>query len=439
MKEEIKASVVVAVYNVKNYLKQCIDSLCNQTLKEIEIICVDDGSNDGSLEILFDYSKEYKNITVLKNKIDGVGAANARNMGLDYAKGEYVLVLDSDDYFHEEMLEKAYNKAVENNAEVVIFDAWEFDSNTGEIFSYPKYLKQDLIPKMSIFNLITIADYSFQLVSFEAWNKLIKLEHLKQYNIKFKQAPVADDLFFTYSAMINAEKITILNEKLLYYRINNNGSQSNKKGVYPLRCIEFIMEIKNILLEKNIFDKLENSFVLWTTEVIRWYWEACIRLESFSLLYNELKSNALNEIGICDKNINFVSKGVQKWIEDIGKYSCDEYLFYNYQVSDAVEVGMFRFQFPKELFSKDDKVILYGAGVVGKVFYAQNTLYNFCDIIAWVDRNYKNLPSPVVGLEVLLNTDYNKILIANENTIIQNKIVDSLISMGIPKEKIKRF
>ena len=116
-----KVSVIIPVYNVEKYLHECLDSLLNQTLKDIEIIAVDDGSTDSSLKILKDYAKKDKRLKVLTQENKGAGAA--RNLGMKHATGSYLSILDSDDYFDHSMLELLYKKAEKTKAKDVVLQA----------------------------------------------------------------------------------------------------------------------------------------------------------------------------------------------------------------------------------------------------------------------------------------------------------------------------
>ena len=116
----IKVSVIIPVYNAENYLPMALESILKQTLTDIEVICVDDGSTDHSLQILEKYQKMDRRITILKQKNSYAGVA--RNYGMSVAKGKYLAFLDSDDYFVPEMLERAYRNGEEQGADVVIFD-----------------------------------------------------------------------------------------------------------------------------------------------------------------------------------------------------------------------------------------------------------------------------------------------------------------------------
>ena len=124
---EPKVSVIIPVYNVELYLRICLESVLKQNLKEIEIICVDDGSTDKSLDILLEYAAKDNRITVLKQ--ENLYAGVARNAGLAVARGEYLSFLDSDDFFEPDMHEEMYKKAKEDGSDVVVCGYWLYNQN----------------------------------------------------------------------------------------------------------------------------------------------------------------------------------------------------------------------------------------------------------------------------------------------------------------------
>src|SRR5574344_661413 len=126
---EKKVSIIIPVYNTEEYLDECLQSLINQTLKDIEIICIDDGSTDCSAEILHEYSLKDSRIKVLKQR--NYGQSAARNKGLMFANGEYISFLDSDDFISEDMLEKLYCKAKEQNTDITMCGITVLNSQTG--------------------------------------------------------------------------------------------------------------------------------------------------------------------------------------------------------------------------------------------------------------------------------------------------------------------
>ena len=128
---KIKVSVIVPVFNVEEYLSTSLDSILNQTLKDIEIICINDGSTDASLDILENYAKKDARIKIISKKNEGQGIA--RNIGLDNAQGEFIAFVDSDDFIKEDMLEKSYKKSVSKNLDLVMYKVSSFDNETYEI------------------------------------------------------------------------------------------------------------------------------------------------------------------------------------------------------------------------------------------------------------------------------------------------------------------
>lgn len=131
---KIKVSVIVPVFNVEEYLSTSLDSILNQTLKDIEIICINDGSTDASLDILENYAKKDARIKIISKKNEGQGIA--RNIGLDNAQGEFIAFVDSDDFIKEDMLEKSYKKSVSKNLDLVMYKVSSFDNETQLMIIY---------------------------------------------------------------------------------------------------------------------------------------------------------------------------------------------------------------------------------------------------------------------------------------------------------------
>lgn len=180
---KIKVSVIIPVYNVENYLRECLNSVINQTLKDIEIICINDDSTDGSLAILKEYAIKDKRIKIVCQ--DNVGAGAARNIGLKMAKGKYLSFLDSDDFFDYTMLEKSYNKVIENKADIVVFGANMYDANTKNqecLYSFNK-LHTQIYP----FSYKDITVSIFKAFNNVAWNKIFKRDFILRNGIVFQE------------------------------------------------------------------------------------------------------------------------------------------------------------------------------------------------------------------------------------------------------------
>ena len=201
-----KVSVIVPVYNVERYLNKCLDSLVNQTLEDIEIIVVNDGTKDNSQDIINKYRKNYPKKIKAYKKENG-GLSSARNYGLKYAKGDYIAFVDSDDYIDLTMYEKMYNKAISNNFDMVVCDLYYTYEDNKLVFCDSK-IKNDLYEFDIKKTMIDIYP--------SAWNKLYKKE-LFNYNVKFKEKVWFEDVEFLYRLFPYIKSIGVIKEPLYYY------------------------------------------------------------------------------------------------------------------------------------------------------------------------------------------------------------------------------
>ena len=179
-----KVSVIIPVYNVEKYLRECLNSVVNQTLKDIEIICVNDGSTDNSLAILQEYAKNDKRIVLINQENKNAGAA--RNTGLAHATGEYLSFLDSDDFFELNMLEEMYNSAKENSLDIVICDYDKYNT-VEKIYKAPKKTLTTDSWDGIIFNYKDVPDGIFTGFLIAAWNKMFSRKFIEKNNLKFQR------------------------------------------------------------------------------------------------------------------------------------------------------------------------------------------------------------------------------------------------------------
>lgn len=251
---EPKVSVIIPVYNVEEYLRQCLDSVINQTLKEIEIICVDDGSTDSSLEILKEYAAKDHRITLITQQ--NLHAGVARNAGLAVAKGEYLSFLDSDDFFELNMLEETYNKAIKDNSDIVIFNFYNYDniSKTEKTsYAYDKKFLNTFSPKK-------FKDYIYFISTPAPWNKIFKSSLIKNESLKFENLQSCNDITFVNSALSFATNISVVNKYFVHYRNNLISNISANRVSMPINILLAFSKLKYNLLKKNVYNLFEQNF-----------------------------------------------------------------------------------------------------------------------------------------------------------------------------------
>jgi len=256
---EIKISVVIPVYNVEKYLKKCLDSVINQTLREIEIICVNDGSTDKSLQILEEYAEKDDRIRIITKENGGI--ASARNRGMKYVNGNYVGFVDSDDWIKPDMYEKLYENARLYDSDMVMCAAHRFDDVTQELECDLPYFTLEHFDETfdnCVFTHET-KDFLFAL-NVTPWNKLYKTEFLKETGIKFPEGMNFEDNVFFYETYLKASRVSLVRDFLYYYRINRADSfiTSANEGFFDIVAMFDLTE--DILMKTSNHDKYVKQF-----------------------------------------------------------------------------------------------------------------------------------------------------------------------------------
>lgn len=252
-------SIVMPVYNVEEFIEQGLDSLLNQTMKHIEIICVDDGSTDRSLEILNRYAAADKRVHVLTQKNKGAGAA--RNLGIANARGEYMIFLDSDDFFSRDLAKEAYFAAKLHNADVLLFGAQHYDNVTGEYREAKWLLNSYLAPKQQPFSHKDCPDVLYRISTPCPWTKMFRRQFVMDNGLQFQTIQNANDLFFAYSALAIAQRIVTLDKKLVNYRVGLVNNIQSKKKKNPLCFYEAYRAWHDKLVELGLLDELRKGYV----------------------------------------------------------------------------------------------------------------------------------------------------------------------------------
>ena len=238
-----KVSIIVPVYNVEKYLKKCLDSLVNQTLGDIEIIIVNDGSPDNSKQIIEEYAKKYSSIIKVLNQANQ-GLSDARNNALNLATSKYIMYVDSDDYVSRDMVEKMYNKIINEKADMVICGNNVVDENYNLISStFPnnKNYSND-IEKIILGNMC-------------AWNKIIKKSLIIDNNLKFRSKVWYEDIDFSFKLVTLSKKITFVDENLYYYLVRKNSIMNNKNVLRNKEILLTFEEIIIYLKDNKLFEK----------------------------------------------------------------------------------------------------------------------------------------------------------------------------------------
>ena len=233
----VKVSVIVPVYNVEKYLKRCLDSLVNQTLSDIEIICVNDGSTDGSAQILEEYAKKDNRIKIITQVNSGL--SEARNAGIKAANGEYIGLVDSDDFVDKEFYEKLYNAAISNNCDIACGNVVRGNDRKKDkvLLNYPEERVVKSIRER--YEITGVPNHCY------VWNKIYKREPLLSSGITFIRGIVYEDMPFTADVLESLGDLVVVPEVFYHYWINDGSiikTPSDKNRTDKIFVKKYLLE-----------------------------------------------------------------------------------------------------------------------------------------------------------------------------------------------------
>lgn len=252
-----KVSVVIPVFQTKKFLSKCINSVLNQTYKNMEIILINDGSTDGSKEICNEFSENYHNVKVIHQRNQGV--SRARNIGLEHTTGDFIMFLDSDDYIHPTMVETMMSPMDEYNIDITFCNfTREFDSHLAEV-------KSNL--REGCYTLEEFVGVFFELLSNDIINnigtKIYRKKVLTKGKIKFRENySIREDIMFCLEAIINSKKLYFLNNNFYIYtqlRANDSLMSSYKDNFFEANE-EFMVMLREFLFLNNSSEKTKQDF-----------------------------------------------------------------------------------------------------------------------------------------------------------------------------------
>lgn len=269
-----KFSIIIPIYNVEKFLQDCLNSIQSQTLKDFEVICINDGSTDNSLEILQDYASKDSRFIIISQENQGPGIA--RNTGINLAKGEYIVFVDPDDFIDINSLQILYENFQKSGVKVIQFD-FQCCRENGKFDRYRIFKKQlkniyhYKIKDNEIFSWHNIPKKDLQDMWMAVWNKAYKTDFIKSNNIKMAPSKIGEDHLFSISANLLADEILYLNKPLYHYR-TRLGSMVNKPSNDNFCIFENIELVKKFLIEHNLLEEYKTSFADYVSNVLSWHY-----------------------------------------------------------------------------------------------------------------------------------------------------------------------
>lgn len=413
MHEDVTISVIIPVYNVERYLKECLDSVMMQRCSNFEVVCINDGSTDGSLNILQEYQKRYSCIRVY-SKGNG-GLSSARNYGIQKALGKYLFFLDSDDLLADEDCLSFMIKNMNNyDLDALYFDGHSFfesEELKAHNLSYENAYKRCRSygcyeRGTELFDaLVKNGDYYVQ-TSLQCLRK----KYLTDHDFLFADGLLYEDNLFMFQTMLHAGKVMHQNRVIFLRRIRKGSIMQSPPG--------FNNFYSHIRIYQEIFVLYHLMHKVWCVD------------ESAVIIINRVKNAAL---GI----YNRLNDHEKNKIQQLPKY--EQYMINN-AILPKIKMLNGTHVFPYHLFRKGERVIIYGAGTVGRTFYYRAMQDAYIQVVGIVDVKAKEMlleDIPVLPIEQMKQLEYDSILIAVENGIVAMEIRENLQNLGIANSKIK--
>lgn len=313
-----KVSVIIPVYNAEKYLRQCLDSIRMQTLREIEIICVDDGSTDLSVEILREYAKRDNRFKIITQENRGAGAA--RNNGLKNAVGECLSFLDADDFFEPNMLELSYKQLQRYQADFVVFNSDQYHTDKQKFVKVDWTLRKQDIPPYMPFTHRELTDNVFLTFVGWAWDKLYFRSFVEKNNLSFQEQRTTNDMLFVFSALVSAEKIAIVDQILVHQRRGTGDSLSVTREKSWYCFFDALWALRQQLMDKNLYWELEQDYINYALHFSLW------NLHTLAEPTRQILKDKL----------------CKEWFEELGITRKDKCYFYNQREHDEFLILMKR-------------------------------------------------------------------------------------------------
>ena len=318
-----QVSVIIPFYNAEDYIEQCALSVIDQSLKNIEIIFIDDGSTDNSSDIIKKFQKKDSRIKLIDKEHSNAG--DARNEGLKTAKGEFLSFVDADDFIEPDMLEKAYYVAEEQCAEIVHFRSDMYDDVSGKFIESPWTLREWEMPKTRPFSASDATEKVFNMGSCTPWDKLFRRSFILENNIEFQSVTSSNDMLFTFGALSLAGCITTVDDLLYHMRVGHRKYLAENAENMSANYFKALLGLKHFLEERGLYEQFKKSFLNWAADFSLWN-------------YNRLQDPFFRDI--MERYLKYT------FLEELGVYELPEEEYYNHELYEQIH------KFKEELISE---------------------------------------------------------------------------------------
>lgn len=425
--QEVQVSVVIPVYNAERYIRETLGYIQKQTVKAIEILCINDASTDASAQVLEKIAQSDPRIKIIENK-ENQGAGASRNIGLKNAKGAYICFLDADDIYESDLLEKELDVLKRNHADIAVVEAADFMDGK----EIPKAENTGAQRMESCHSMRESSENLLLKWRWAPWNKMYRKAFIAEHKLEYQNIKAANDVFFYIMAFLLADKIVHVgsDRPLVYYRRGTGNTISSSRT--PMDAYYAFEKVFDEMRERNIWDNYYENFYECFFSSMRSEWKNCRKEELAKESYVFLAEYGLERLGFWKLSPEqFKNKSVYLKILKIAEQKYESLWFLSFQ---EVLEKKYDSVAAKMTMANNKVIAVWGAAIRGKIFlqYCEKNGWDiFCVIDndpckwgrkldKWEIQKFDDISEKVEIVIVLRNKYYNEI--AMQISAINNKI-----------------
>lgn len=411
-----KVSIIIPVFNCSNHMERLMRSIFNQTISDIEIIIIDDGSTDKTPEVIKELCAVDERIIAISQTHSGPGAA--RNKGIEIATGEYILFVDSDDEIEHRCLEIFTKLLDESGADLATCGVRNISDTKGKVSSMKVASRIDLISNGKMeFSPLDEKEYIIQISGAILINKFFRRVFLEKHNLRFAETYTNESLSIVILSLMWANRIIITGKELVIFHSEVEGALSSELDERFDGFIETIDSLNNEIIGMEELKIYYDSFLRYLAELTNSVFGRITDYKNFSSLYDYVKKNICNRMSHFDMG-DYIRKPEYYSMSFI-KDSSDSLEFALRlrtlkKLSIPLEVEHKVYLFPYDQILRGSNIVIYGAGEAGRDIYLQNLYTGWCDIIAWVDNipeSYEHRGLPIQPIDYMRDLEFETILV----------------------------
>ncbi len=319
-------SIVMPIYNAEPFLKQTLTCLLQQTFTDFELICVDDGSTDCTPELLRKFSSKFSHrMHIITQTNAGPGAA--RNAGIAKVRGKYLALLDADDIYEPNFLERTYQKITADQSDLVVVRSDEYHPDTDQYISTPWTINSHLLPSHIPFAGTDIPQNAFELFVGWPWDKLFRTDFIREQHLRFQNLRSSEDASFCFMSIILAQKISIVDNILVHHR-KTPGSVSNTREQTWSCFYDALLDLRRQLKQHHLYRRFERDFINYALNFSLWHLTTLTGSAYFEL-YDQLKTSWWHELKVDRHSADyFYSPYHYKLYQQVLQNSATDFLFH---------------------------------------------------------------------------------------------------------------